>query len=250
MPPIHDVTLADVYRLDFGRRTEDLTTWSALVDAAPAGPILDVCCGDGRATKHLVGPRDVYGVDQSATFAALARGVGIVAASGEASRIEDLRAAGPRPALVICAYSSLFLLPHRQQAEAVDAMAEVAAAGGVVAVETFVPKLHESRTVDSTVADPNDPTSPPWVRRTTYTVVDASRTTRITRLYGPEAGNWTMRLEETVYWRDPDEIALLFRRAGLTDVEWSQSLVRLFGDDGIRRVVPVAPGMSLTVGRR
>ena len=249
--PIHDVTLADVYHLDFGRRTDDLTTWSALADAAPAGSVLDVCCGDGRATKHLIGVgRKVYGLDTDSKFCALARGVGIDTTTGEASSVAALRVVGPRPALVVCAYSSLFLLPHARHAEAIDAMAEVVLSGGFVAVEAFAPKLHESRTVDSTVADPNDPTSPPWVRRTTYTVVDASRTTRITRLYGPEAGNWTMRLEETVYWRDPDEIALLFRRAGLTDVEWSQSLVRLFGDDGIRRVVPVASGMSLTVGRR
>ena len=248
--PVHDVTLADVYHLDFGRRTADLVTWSALADAAPKGPVLDVCCGDGRATKHLVADRDVYGVDQSATFAALARGVGIVALSGEASRIEDLRAAGPRPSLVVCAYTSLFLLPHRQQAEAVAAMAEVAASGALVAVETFVPTLHESRAVDQPVANPNDPASLPWVRRTTYTVVEFSRTTRIERLYGPDPDAWTMRLSETVYWRDPDEVALLFRRAGLVDVDWSTSLVRLFGPDGVRRVVPVAPGMALTVGRR
>lgn len=248
--PIHDVTLADVYRLDFGRRTDDLTTWTALADAAPVGPILDVCCGDGRATKHLVGGRDVYGIDQSATFAALARGVGIVAVDGEAQRVENLRAAGPRPALVVCAYSSLFLLPHRGQAEAVDAMAEVAAQGALVAVEAFIPKLDGSRTVDQPVANPNDPASSPWVRRTTYNVDERSRTTRIERLYGPEPEAWTMRLSETVYWRDPDEVALLFRRAGLADVGWSRNLVRVFGRDGAGRVVPVAPGMSLTVGRR
>jgi hypothetical protein len=151
---------------------------------------------------------------------------------------------------VICAYSSLFLLPHRGQADAIDAMAEVASAGALVAVEAFAPKLSESRTLDQPVANPNDPAGAPWVRRTTYAVNPAMRTTRIERLYGPEPEKWTMRLSESVYWRDPDEVALLFRRAGLVDVAWSSSLVRLRDSNGVGRVVPVAGGMTLTVGRR
>lgn len=249
--PIYDVTLSDVYHLDFGRRSDDRATWAALADAAPTGPVLDVCCGDGRVTARLIADgRDVYGVDADARFCALARARGIDATVGDASRVADLRAAGPRPALVVCAYSSLFLLPHARQAEAINAMAEVASQGALVAVEAFVPRPAASRTADQLVANPNDPAAPQWVRRTTYHVDERSRTTQIERLYGPEPEAWTMRLSESVYWRDPDEVALLFRRAGLVDVDWSASLVRLFGPDGVRRVVPVALGMAVTVGRR
>ena len=250
--PIHDVTLADVYHLDFGRRTNDRTTWSSLADASPPGAVLDVCCGDGRATRHLVESREVYGVDQDTAFAALARSVGIVATQGEAQRVESLRAAGPRPSLVICAYSSLFLLPHRAQVEAIEAMAEVALPNAVVAVEAFVPQMIESRTLDQPVENPNGPTLLPWTRRTTYSVDERSRTTRIERLYGPDPGEWTMRLAEVVYWRDPDEVGLLFRRAGLLSVESSLRTVGVFDATGARRLVPVASdsGMALTVGRR
>jgi SAM-dependent methyltransferase len=248
--PIHEVTLADVYRLDFGRRTDDAATWAALSGAALGGPVLDVCCGDGRATRGLLGERTVYGVDQSAAFVSVARDAGIKASVGGAERVASLRAAGPRPALVVCAYSSLLLLPHARQAEAIEAMAEVALPGALVAVEAFVPKLTSDRVVDQTVANPNDPTDHRWVRRTTYEVDTASRTTRIARLYGPDPEKWTMQLSEVVYWRDPDEIALLFRRAGLVSVDHSTTTVLVLDSLGRRSVVPVAPGMALTVGRR
>lgn len=248
--PIHDVTLADVYRLDFGRRTDDAATWAALSGAALGGSVLDVCCGDGRATRGLLGERAVYGVDRSAAFVSAARDAGIKASVGDAEQAAHLRAAGPRPAMVVCAYSSLFLLPHARQADAVEAMAEVALPGALVAVETFVPKLSADRVHDQTVANPNDPTDHRWVRRTTYEVDTGARTTKITRLYGPDPDRWTMRLSEVVYWRDPDEVALLFRRAGLVSVEHSTTTVLVLDALGRRSVVPVAHGMALTVGRR
>lgn len=246
--PTHDVTLADVYHLDFGRRTEDLTTWAALADAAPFGAVLDVACGDGRATAALVPRRRVYGIDVDSRFAGRARAAGLLASVGHMDVCDAYRI-GERPALVICAYSSIFLLPHARQQAAIDAMAEVVLGNGIVAVETFVPRLLDDRVVDQTVADPNDPRAVPWTRRSTYSVDRTSRTTRIERLYGPDPGRWTMRLHEVVYWREPDEIGILFRRAGLVDVNTSTSLVQVFGD-GHSMVAPVAPRMALTVGRR
>lgn len=249
--PIHEVSLADVYELDFGRRTEDLTTWAALADAAPPGAVLDVACGDGRATAGLVSRRRVYGVDADSRFAGRARAAGLDASVGRAEVPGALRV-GERPALVVCAYSSLFLLPHPNQQAAIDAMAEVVAVGGIVAVETFVPKFTRDDgpvVFDHHVADPNDPRGVPWTRRSTYRVDRSARRTEIERLYGPDPGRWTMSLREVVYWRDPDEIALMFRRAGLLDSNTSTSLASVFAE-GRSMVAPVAIGMALTVGRR
>lgn len=250
---IHDVTLADVYRHDFSRRTDDLVTWTALADAVPTGPILDVACGDGRATRHLVAEgREVFGIDVDARFAVLARQAGLRAIEGPAERVYTHRIAleGARPGLAICAYSSLFLFRHEQQADVIDAMAEVCLPGALIAVEAFVPTLLESREIDQPTANPNDPSGPAWVRRTNYRVSLFERRTVIERLYGPKVNDWTMRLTETVYWRDPDQIDLLFRRAGLSDVTSSDRLVTVRGHDGSTRVVPVANGMRLAVGRR
>lgn len=250
---IHDVTLSDVYRHDFSTRTEDLVTWAALAEAAPDGAILDVACGDGRATRRLAAEgRAVYGIDIDARFAVQARQVGIQAIEGPAERVYTHRVAleGARPTLAICAYSSLFLFPHERQADVIEAMAEVAKTGALVAVETFVPTMMESREVDQPTPNPNDPTGPAWVRRTTYRVSVAERRTTIERLYGPRLNDWTMRLTERVYWREPDEIELLFRRAGLAEVASSDRLLSVRGREGSIRVVPVAKGMRLTVGRR
>lgn len=256
LPAPHDVTLADVYALDFGQRTADLPTWDALAAACPRGPVLDVACGDGRATAALAARgRNVLGVDLNPAFLARARQRGLDAKYADLTQHRSVHGWGfalPPAALVVCAYSSLYLLPHDAQERLVACMAEALAPGGVLAIEVFVPVLVGDGTMDQPCADPNDASRPPWVRRTRYTVYPESRTTRIERLYGPERERWTMRLTEIVRWRDPAELVLLARRAGLEQVQVDTVSTTLrvsrAGFDE-RYVVPIAPGHALLTAR-
>lgn len=262
--PIHEVTLADVYHLDFGRRTEDLMMWTALAHLAPAGSVLDVGCGDGRATRDLIQlGRPVLGFDPNGKFNHLARiNYLVTPTSDEATLTADYPESyhwarmvnkGAGFSLVVCAYSTLWLMPHIRQATAITLMAEALLPGGVLAIEVFIPEYTENRVVDSPCCDPNDPTRPPWVRRSTFRINHALRRTEITRLYGPVPEQWTMRLEETVYWRDPADLLMLARRAGLSSAEvlTGPAVLGQFGEGGVRaRSIPVAKGHALLVCSR
>ena len=84
-----DVSLADVYRLDFGQRDADLPTWAALA-AATNGPVLDVGCGDGRATRALAAAgRAVLGLDEDPRFVTLARQALTAVAQTDTGAVQD-----------------------------------------------------------------------------------------------------------------------------------------------------------------
>ena len=200
-----EVGLADVYRLDFGRRDVDLPTWSVLAALAGPGPILDVGCGDGRATRDLrADGREVYGIDPDVRLLAAARDAGIKTERGTADDPASYRYL-PRVALALCAYSTFWLLQHDVQERALARMAEAIKPGGLVAVEVFVPVLTADREVEEAVLDPNDPRRPPWVRLSRFSLFPDLRQTGVERFYGPSRDRFTMVLRERLYWRDPDE---------------------------------------------
>jgi len=218
------VTLARVYDIDFGQRDEDVPTWLALAATAIPGPVVEVGVGDGRVARHLVAAgREVHGIDVDRDFLSRARQRGVVPHHGSAAD-SSTWAEVPPCGLAICAYSTLYLVPHDLQAGVVRAMAAALLPGGTFAVEVFVPSADAPRPVDVSVGDPSEPAVRSWTRRTLYDVDFATRTTRATRWYGPEVGNWRMQLDETIYWRWAEDVhGFLVRDAGLRDARITRS---------------------------
>jgi SAM-dependent methyltransferase len=206
-----NVSLSDVYAIDFGRRGADLAMWGALRALAPDGPACEVGVGDGRASIPLSGVR--YGLDVDRPFVYRARERGIHAFHGDAA---DPAAWLPIPtdcALVFCAFSTLFLIPHGQQREVLRQMVAHLRPSGILAVETFLPSREVEPVRDVAVGNPNG-IGAPWVRRTVYEVRDlgdGTGTTKAHRLYGPDSDDWRMSLEEVIHWRTRENLlAVLF----------------------------------------
>lgn len=224
-PPPVRVSLAQVYAIDFGRRTEDLALWAALRARAPEGPTIEVGVGDGRASGLLPGER--YGIDLDLDFVYRARAVGIQAIQGDAAEARDWNALPRDAGLVFCAFSTLFLIPHDRQASVIRNMLAHLAPGGILAVETFQPTLAPGmgQRLEIPVRNPNG-VGPDWTRCALYVARADNRivpepplppgcgVTNIVRRYGPERDEWRMELHETVYWRTPDAMLDLFREAG------------------------------------
>lgn len=210
----HPVTYGDVYHLDFGRRTEDFPTWSGLNATAPPGPVIEVGCGDGRLA-HCFSGRDVHGIDLDAQLLARARdrGVKTIWGAGEEERTWQTLPYGTA-GLAIVAYSTLYLFNLRDQHRVLSKMASRLAAGGLLAVEAFLPDYSRgtSYITETLVGNPNG-IGDPWVRRSTFArdvlpgdsqsyrdSPDCPSITRVSRLYGPDRKSATMELAEIIYY--------------------------------------------------
>jgi SAM-dependent methyltransferase len=238
------VTLSDVYPIDFGRRTADLAMWLGLAQATPPfAPVVEVGVGDGRVLRSFPSSAPLYGLDLDPRFVYEARERGIEAFRGDAAERSSWSLLPVDAGFAFCAYSTLFLIPHARQADAVRNMIEHVRPGGTVAVETFLPSPTALAPSEVPVGNPNG-IGHPWVRRTTYEVesraADGSAgKTLIRRLYGPEREDWRMALDEAVYWRSPDAVRALFFEAGATGTVYQR------GGDGI-----VPSGSVLTTWTR
>lgn len=243
---IHSISLADVYSIDFGRRTEDFPAWENLDHVAKPGRVIEVGCGDGRL-RRCFPERPYAGIELNATLAARARGAGVrpvfVGDASEPSTWleEDLREA----ALVFCAYSTLYLVPHDRQRLVISEMAKRLPDGGLLAIEVFKPEpgfpVLPKPPTEIPVLSPNGPQDGPWLRRSEFStgrpVYDAwgnaQVTTEIVRRYGPSRERWTMELRETVYYTAVPTIRGWIRAMGLELVD-----------------IPAPPGSIMVAGRR
>ena len=240
-PPLIDVSLAEVYRIDFEARREDLPTWIQLGRAAAPGPICEIGSGFGRVARHLLGFGPVWGIEPDHRMVYGSREIGVSAMRGAA---EDPAAWQHIPTgcrLIFCAYSTLFLMEHAAQERALRMARAHLAAGGVLAVETFVPSAAPPANGERIVQNPSDSLdAPPWVRRTTYAPGRVPQSTIATRLYGPRPEDWRLQLVETIWWRTPAQVVDLFATAGMHGVAQ-------YPADGPD--LPVAPGHVVTVWR-
>lgn len=237
--PLLDVSLAEVYRIDFQARDVDLPTWDAVEASAPVGDYLEVGVGFGRVAARYAERRRCYGIEPDLRMVYRARELGVWAVRGEA---QDPRAWADLPtdlALVVCAYSTLYLVQHAEQAQVLRLARAHLAPGGVLAVEAFVPGPVPERDVRVVQNPSDDSTAPPWVRSTSYEVDAAARRTVATRLYGPAEDDWRLRLTEQIFWRSPEDLLALFDEAGLRGAE-----VHAPGGS-----LPVAPGHVVVVWR-
>ncbi len=228
------VGLADVYDIDFGRRTEDRHLWRELCADAVGGRVVEVGCGDGRVARLVaespVRPARWLGIDVDRAMVDRfdrRRPPQMVCSSvcGDALAAETwervVQDESDLADLVVIPYSTLFLFPHAAQVEVLRHCGRAVRPGGVVAAECFVPEHVESgtRRASVRVADPDPLARRPWVRHTRLDVDAAHRTTRVLRTYGPPLGAGgvepVLELSETVYWREPASLAAAAVEAGL-----------------------------------
>lgn len=242
----HHVSLADVYSIDFGRRTEDFPVWEHMAQVAKPGPVIEVGCGDGRL-RHCFGDRPYAGIELDPVLAARARSAGVrPVAVGDASDPEPWTQVGyGNASLVFCAYSTLYLVPHDRQRRVVAEMAKVVSQGGILAIEVFKPEpgfpaLPKPPT-EIQVLSPNGPDDGPWLRRSEFSTGrptydpwgNVQVTTEIVRRYGPSREKWTMEMRETVYYTAWAAIA-----------QWVQAL------GFVLLTAPSPPGSILIAGVR
>jgi len=225
------MSLTSVAHLDFDRRTNDLPMWAVVV--AGADRVADFACGSGRIPECLGWPCAWYGVDLDPTAVStfnervppLAVGEAICADMANHTPCVDADVA-------ICAFSSLYLLPHNQHADVLRGMVASVKAGGVVAIEVFQPqpRFRGFREEFKSLADG-------LVRTSRYHTDVSQRITRVVRLYGHAGGEPTAKLSEVIYWRDVEDMKRLLSDAGLTGVEALTAR-------------PVPAGMVLLTGRK
>src|SRR3990167_5742416 len=111
------VSLAQVYPLDFGRRTEDLPAWRAMTAGQT---VIEIGCGDGRVAAACPDARTWLGIDSDEMavreFYARMNGDGSRKAWC-ADATEWVRSnPGSGADLAIIPFSTLFLIPHKKQA--------------------------------------------------------------------------------------------------------------------------------------
>ncbi len=260
---MRDVTLHDIYDLDMGRRSEDMPTWARMIEWAfdeRAGMlgglrVAEVGIGDGRIIRGLRNDplRHVavwYGFDCDEAFLRRAVRVSPIVRPvlGDASLPATWREMTGLD-LVIIPYSTLFLFEHDQQEAVMQLAQRSLRAGGMLAIEVFVPRVLESGTVTQVNAcrNPHE-TEETWARRTIYDVDAAARRTVATRLYGPcdviDGVRAEMRVVETIYWRAPVEFNELCVRAG-----FGRASIHFARPGHVASTVPVAADHALIVAR-
>jgi len=218
-----EATLAEVYDLDWalGHRRDDLDLWADLV--APALRIVEVGCGDGRVPRML---REVgrhhwaqwYGIDTDRDMLDEYPEDWLLGEAQDPSTWQALATLLDEPAdLVIVPFSSLYLIPHEQQVDVLRGAGGILRAGGVVAVEAFVPSAEFLTTgIRYAVGAVRSPGVEPWVRHTEYRIDAAARITDAVRRYGPPS-RYELVVRERIYWRLPNELIDLAGEAGLID---------------------------------
>lgn len=238
-PRPRDVSLHDAYRIDFGARTEDVPLWTWATGGCRS--VVEVGCGSGRIGRLLAAkgyaPQQWLGIDVSAdALAEFSRSVDVgVALCGDAGNLVTWDRAlrlleGVRADVTIVPWSALFLIPHAKQGEVLRGALKVTRPGGRIVVECFIPQADLTtggrlvRTGPCAAPEGDEP----WRRRTTYEVDARARVTVARREYGPPidgAGEHDIdvrwRLEETLYWSEPDELRLLAGRSGLVGRTWT-----------------------------
>ena len=218
-----ETTLAAVYAMDMGRRTEDLDLWGEIVRAVgPEAVVVEVGVGLWRIARRLRAAGVPFG-----------RWVGIDVApamlrdppercipiEGDASNpgawTAAARVAGV-PDLVIVPYHTLFLLPHDRQATAIGLAAVSLASGGVLAVEVYNQRKGADRwTSEARLLARAGPGGKDWARITAYERNRAGRTTLAVRSYGPFGAPAQVTVREAIYWRPPAEVAGMVADAGM-----------------------------------
>jgi len=212
-----------VHALDYGHRTADIDLWRSLLP--PSGDaVVEFACGAGRIPAALGWPRWV-GVDLDSEAVAAFN----AAAPDEAARAHALDMASrdlvsrllasPGPVgLAFVAFSSLYLVPHEQQAQVIRNLAETCRRGGLVAAEVFVPQpwtwgagpREEIRRLPDDV-----------FRRTVYRTDPEAQVTVAHRTYMRGAAT-LHQATERIHWRHPMTVQRLFEDAGLADVRHAE----------------------------
>jgi SAM-dependent methyltransferase len=250
------VSLAEVYDLDMGRRISDVGLWGKYTSGQS---VIEVGCGNGRVPRLLDSaaswearcspPTAWIGMDLDDRMVTAANGLGIDwfgALVGDARDRETWSMArvalGGAAERVVIPYSTLFLVPHEQQAEVLGLAMASLEPDGLLLAECFIPSMTRDHVSEV-------PCRPPealvlhlmgaeikrWYRRSEFRVDAASRTTVVDRYYGPQ-DDPQYHVRETIYWRRPAELLELAEEAGLAGAE-------------VLTGKPVPPGFVLLAAR-
>lgn len=233
------VSLYDVWDADMGRRIEDATLWRVCCGGQR---VVELGCGDGRVLRLAYGPgvkKPAFwcGIDLDPRFGVrcgvTADSLGVPHAEVNGNFVDPLvwavaRKFGPFD-VAVCAFSTLFLVPHEQQIEAVRLATSALAPGGRFIAEVFVPEfLTSSSRVHFGRVNPLDEVveteraraeRAAWVRSTRYEVNAGRKITRALRRYEPPgdvSDTRAVEIEETIYWDRPDDLAARLSATGFS----------------------------------
>jgi len=229
---ISSISLAKVYETDFGRRKDDREFWMGILNQATQakkGPIrvVEGAIGNGRI------PRLIMAMGTQETPMPIREWVGFDLDPGMVERCKEVsplwvrsyigdltnraswteaRLYGPVDVAII-AYSSLYLVPHDKQFEAINAAVETLDAGkgtSVLVVEAFIPRWMTGNYHEMRICFDPDGGTEPWQRRTDYTV--GGEHTHAIRYYGPIRSatknemEWRYYYKEDIYWKNPGDL--------------------------------------------
>jgi SAM-dependent methyltransferase len=228
--PATAVALARLYDLDVGEDPGDLDLYLALADRAD-GPILELAAGTGRLAVPLAqrGYRvTAVDLDQATLDRARRRAAAAALEDGrlefvEADLVELRLPDAGRYALAFIALNSVMLLPSRDaQRAAFATLAAHLAAGGIAAVDAWLPDAEDLGRYDGRLILEwvrTDPSSGALVTKTGSAVHDAaSGTIALTAIYdearqGEASRRWVR--QDRLRLVSADELAAFAEEAGL-----------------------------------
>jgi SAM-dependent methyltransferase len=250
------VSLSEVYDLDMGRRISDVGLWGQYTSGCS---VIEVGCGNGRVPRLLETaasleatcehPAMWVGIDLDDRMVKAANALGIDWFGALVGDVRDpgtwsmARSAlgGPAQRIVI-PYSTLFLVPHEDQADALRLAMGSLEPDGLLLAECFIPSMTRDHVSEVRCRIPDEMVHyflgnyvERWLRRSEFSVDSASRTTVVDRYYGP-SGEPVYHVHEVIYWRRPAELLELAEEAGLAGAE-------------VLTGKPVPPGFVLLAAR-
>lgn len=254
-------TLADVYAIDFGRRTADKAAWIELLTREARLRehelnVVEIGVGDGRVPALVVESTPVrrwVGIDPSAAMLAQFERrpfngkIETLAVLGDAADSDTWATVARAPGsvdVVLCAYSTICLMPPNRQASMLRHMAYAVRPGGLLAIECFIPSWVASgeHVVHGACGNP-DGDERVWGRIAKFVVNAATRHTHVERTYGPIVpGDHAHGVEprfivgEDIWWHHPTALRDLALDAGWLDARVQQG-------------PPNAPGYFMLIGR-
>lgn len=218
-----EVSLAAVYAMDMGRRTEDLEMWRRIVDGKRL--VIEVGGGDGRIPKAIQSGGVWIGIETSREMLELSHDWLDVSPEiidyclGDSRRKDpwDFCTSTQNPDCVIVPYSTLFLMDEAGQRATIEHAHRALTIGGAIAIEVFTPKWSRTGTTQQVGSTGSpDGFGPTWKRESTYKVDAERQLTEITRHYGPWKSDPVYVVRETVHWRNVEQIVEMLEDVGFT----------------------------------